>query len=131
MQIWINAHHNQNYLGSRKDRKEENAALSLSEYEVLKPSDFLHRDVINYTVVTVAKGLMFLGERVISHVFPITVEQKLSVKVSIANVVKDITDKLLLEDLLARKRNGVLDINNGDLLKLPQDYSIQNIKDWQ
>lgn len=71
---------------------------------MLKPSDFLHGDVINYIVVTVAKGLMFLGERVISHVFPITVEQKLSVKVSIANVVKDITDKLLLEERTCKKK---------------------------
>lgn len=47
---------------------------------------------------------MFLGERVVSHVFPITVERKLSVKITIANVVKDTRDKLLLGNLFARKR---------------------------
>lgn len=71
---------------------------------MLKPSAFLCRDIINYTVVIVAKGLMFLRERVISHVFPITVEKMLSVKITIANVVKDTATKLLLEDLFARKR---------------------------
>lgn len=84
---------------------------------MLKPSDFLHSDIINYIVVRVAKGMMSLGERVVSYIF---------------FSVKDTTDKLLLEDLFVRnKENGILDINNGKLLRLLQAYSIQNIKDWQ
>lgn len=52
----------QNCLGSKRGWKEKNIASSLLEYEVLKPSDFLHSDIINYIVVTVGKGMMFLGE---------------------------------------------------------------------
>lgn len=60
------------------------------------------------------------------------VEKKLSAKITIANVVKDTTDELLLEDLFVRiKENGILDVNNGKLLRLLQADSIQNIKDWQ
>lgn len=94
-------------LGAEKI-EEENAALSILEYKVLKPSDFLHRGLTNYIFVTVAKGLMLLGERVISHGFPITVDKKLSVKIAIANVVKDTTDTLLLDDLFVRKRKWSL-----------------------
>jgi len=60
------------------------------------------------------------------------VEKKLSVKITVANVFKDTTDKLLLKDLFVRnKENGILDGNNGGLLRLLQEYSTQNIKDWQ
>lgn len=40
---------------------ERKTASSLLEYEVLKPSDFLHTDIRNYVVTTVAKGMMFSG----------------------------------------------------------------------
>lgn len=59
--------------------------------------------------------------------FSMIVEKKLSVTVTIANVVKDTTANLLLEDLFVRnKENGILDVNNGKLLRLLQEYSIQN-----
>ena len=56
-------------LGAKKGWKEKNTALSLLQYEVLKPSDFLRGDITNYIVVTVAKGMMSLWKRVVSHVF--------------------------------------------------------------
>lgn len=47
-------------------------------------------------------------------------------------MVKDTADKLLLEDLFVRnKENGIVDVNDGKLLRFLQEYSIQNSKDRQ